>query len=147
SRPGHRFDTVRVPAGPGSGKVRMHGHRHLRGSRRDPRAIAADIDHLLRSDRRDHRPARRRPVPSRPLDDGSDAMTTSAVSDPAVEAPTDSRFGTILRALVPYVAAIVAAFVVAGIIIAVLGHNPFIAFRSVLTTSFKSTFGIVETFT
>lgn len=74
-------------------------------------------------------------------------MTTSAVSDPAVEAPTDSRFGTILRTLVPYVAAIVAAFVVAGIIIAVLGHNPFIAFRSVLTTSFKSTFGIVETFT
>lgn len=74
-------------------------------------------------------------------------MTTSALSDPAVEAPTDSRFGTILRTLVPYVAAIVAAFVVAGIIIAVLGHNPFIAFRSVLTTSFKSTFGIVETFT
>lgn len=74
-------------------------------------------------------------------------MTTSAVSDPALEAPTDGRFGTVTRTVVPYIAAIVAAFVVAGVIIAILGHNPFVAFRSVLTTSFKSTFGIVETFT
>jgi simple sugar transport system permease protein len=74
-------------------------------------------------------------------------MTTSAVSDPALEAPTDGRVGTVTRTVVPYIAAIVAAFVVAGVIIAILGHNPFVAFRSVLTTSFKSTFGIVETFT
>jgi simple sugar transport system permease protein len=73
-------------------------------------------------------------------------MTTSAVSDPALEAPTDGRFGTVTRTVVPYIAAIVAAFVVAGVIIAILGHNPLVAFRSVLTTSFKSTFGIVETF-
>lgn len=56
------------------------------------------------------------------------------------------RSRAISRAIIPYVGAILAAFVVAGVLIAILGHNPFVAFRSVLTTSFKSTFGIVETF-
>lgn len=72
---------------------------------------------------------------------GSDAGSSPG---PATGA---GRVGAALRAIVPYLAAIVAAFVVAGIVIAALGHNPFIAFNSVLTTSFKSTFGIVETFT
>lgn len=56
------------------------------------------------------------------------------------------RSRAISRAIIPYIGAILAAFVVAGVLIAILGHNPFVAFRSVLTTSFKSTFGIVETF-
>lgn len=67
-------------------------------------------------------------------------MTTTA------PVPTKGRTSAIIRAIIPYLGAIVAAFVVAGILIAFLGHNPFTAFRSVLTTSFKSTFGIVETF-
>ncbi len=57
------------------------------------------------------------------------------------------RTGSALRALAPYLAAIVAAFVVAGVVIAMLGHDPFVAFRSVLTTSFATSFGLVETFT
>lgn len=58
-----------------------------------------------------------------------------------------SRAAAIGRMLIPYVAAIVAAFIVAGIVIAMLGHNPLVAFRSVLTTSFATSFGLVETFT
>ncbi len=61
---------------------------------------------------------------------------------------TGRRVGASLAAaLLPYLIAVVAAFAVAGLIIALLGHNPFIAFRSVLTTSFSTPFGIVETFT
>jgi simple sugar transport system permease protein len=52
-----------------------------------------------------------------------------------------------LAAVVPYLVSVVAAFVVAGIVIAALGHNPFVAFRSVVTTSFATSFGVVETFT
>ena len=37
------------------------------------------------------------------------------------------------------------AFVVSGIVIAVLGHSPVDAFRAIVTTSFKSCFGLVET--
>lgn len=54
---------------------------------------------------------------------------------------------SLAAALLPYLIAVVAAFAVAGLIIALLGHNPFVAFRSVLTTSFSTPFGIVETFT
>jgi simple sugar transport system permease protein len=53
----------------------------------------------------------------------------------------------VLRAVVPYLVAVVAAFVVAGIVVAALGHNPLVAFRSVVTTSFATSFGVVETFT
>lgn len=54
---------------------------------------------------------------------------------------------TVLLAVVPYLVAVVAAFVVAGIIIAALGHDPVVALRSVVTTSFATSFGLVETFT
>jgi simple sugar transport system permease protein len=49
------------------------------------------------------------------------------------------------RKVVSYVVAVLMAFVVAGVIIAGLGHDPFAAYRAILTTSFKSGFGIVET--
>lgn len=48
------------------------------------------------------------------------------------------------RAL-PFVVAVLAAFVVAGVVIALLGHSPVEAFRAIVTTSFKSSFGFVET--
>lgn len=57
------------------------------------------------------------------------------------------RMAHLGRAAIPYAAAVVAAFVVAGIVIVALGHNPLIAFKSVVTTSFASSFGLVETFT
>ena len=46
---------------------------------------------------------------------------------------------------VPYILSILGAFLVAGIIIAIMGYNPFLAFESVLTTSFQSKYGLVET--
>lgn len=52
-----------------------------------------------------------------------------------------------LGSVVPYLVAVVAAFLVAGVVVAALGHNPFVAFRSVVTTSFATRFGIVETLT
>lgn len=50
-----------------------------------------------------------------------------------------------LGRLLPYVLAVLAAFVVAGIAILAMGHDPLLAFRSILTTSFKTPFGFVET--
>jgi simple sugar transport system permease protein len=43
------------------------------------------------------------------------------------------------------VVAVLLAFAVAGIVIALLGHSPIEAYRAILTTSFRSSFGIVET--
>jgi general nucleoside transport system permease protein len=50
-----------------------------------------------------------------------------------------------LGRVVPYVLAVLAAFLVAGIVILAMGHDPFLAYRSILTTSFKTPFGLVET--
>lgn len=50
-----------------------------------------------------------------------------------------------VRTLLPYVVAVVAAFVVGAVIIVALGHDPAQALQSVFTTSFKSRFGFVET--
>lgn len=47
--------------------------------------------------------------------------------------------------VLPYPLAVLAAFLVSGVLIAALGHDPVEAFRAVLTSSFKSSFGIVET--
>jgi len=46
---------------------------------------------------------------------------------------------------VPYVIAVLLAFLVSGVLIAILGHDPVEAFRAILTSSFKSSFGFVET--
>lgn len=53
----------------------------------------------------------------------------------------------LLRGLLPYVLALVLAFVVSGLVIAVLGYDPFEAFRTILSTSFKTGFGFTETLT
>lgn len=64
-------------------------------------------------------------------------MTTQALS------PTALRAG--LGRAVPYVIVVLLAFVVSGVLIAVLGHDPIKAFQAILTSSFKSSFGFVET--
>lgn len=79
------------------------------------------------------------------------AARTPAKTPVLAAAPDDRHAGrvaaSVLSAVLPYLVAVVAAFVVAGVIIAALGHDPFVAFRSVLTTSFATPFGVVETFT
>ena len=52
-----------------------------------------------------------------------------------------------MRSVLPYVLALVLAFVVAGIVIAALGYDPIEAFRTILTTSFRTGFGFTETLT
>jgi ABC-type uncharacterized transport system permease subunit len=69
-------------------------------------------------------------------------MTTSTSSAPPHSAALRSAAA---RAL-PYAAAVVLAFLVAGVLVALLGGDPVQAFRAVTTTSFKTPFGVVETF-
>ena len=52
-----------------------------------------------------------------------------------------------IRGVLPYVLALVLAFVVAGIVIAALGYDPIEAFRTIFTTSFRTGFGFTETLT
>lgn len=65
-------------------------------------------------------------------------MSTAALPAPAPGAG-------LTRRVLPYVIAVAGAFVVAGIVIAAMGQNPFLAFQAILTTSFKSQWGFVET--
>ncbi|MGY1642235.1 ABC transporter permease [Geodermatophilus sp. SYSU D00703] len=75
-------------------------------------------------------------------------MSAPVLSEPEVAAPSGSRVGVrLLRGLLPYVLALVLAFVVSGIVIAALGYDPFQAFRTILTTSFRTPFGFTETLT
>ncbi|MBB3086526.1 ABC transporter permease [Geodermatophilus sabuli] len=53
----------------------------------------------------------------------------------------------LLRNLVPYVLALVLAFLVSGVVMAVLGYDAVGAFTTILSTSFKTTFGFTETLT
>ncbi len=48
-------------------------------------------------------------------------------------------------AAIPYILAVLVAFVVVAIIIALLGHDPAKAFRAVLTNSFRNRTGMVQT--
>jgi len=48
-------------------------------------------------------------------------------------------------AVVPYFVSVLLAFVAGGVVILLLGNDPFRAFESVLTTSFSTQFGLVET--
>jgi simple sugar transport system permease protein len=75
---------------------------------------------------------------------------STTTSQPAAPAPTaearrPNRAGAVLQVAVPYVLAVAGAFVVAGVLVLVLGHDPLVAFRAVLTTSFRTPFGIVQT--
>src|SRR5699024_12483898 len=48
--------------------------------------------------------------------------------------------------VLPYVASVAMAFVVGALVIIALGHDPIRSLESVLTTSFSTKFGVVETF-
>ena len=52
---------------------------------------------------------------------------------------------TIVRKVTPYLIAIVASFVAAGIFIALIGANPFKAYQTILFTSFRTPNGFVQT--
>lgn len=76
-------------------------------------------------------------------------MTAPAHEAPTAPPPTsasESQTQQALWVLVPYALSVVAAFVVGGVLIALLGHDPIRAFESVLTSSFHTRFGLVETF-
>jgi ABC-type uncharacterized transport system permease subunit len=79
------------------------------------------------------------------------AETSTATAPTPTPPPTSPEAGASSRARqalwlgVPYVASVLLAFVVGGAIIALLGHSPTAAFESVLTTSFSTQFGLVET--
>lgn len=53
--------------------------------------------------------------------------------------------GQLAWSVMPYVASVLLAFVAGGVVILLLGNDPVRAFESVLTTSFKTEFGFVET--
>lgn len=52
---------------------------------------------------------------------------------------------SLVRRAMPYGIAVLAAFIVGGVLIWALGHDPIEAFRTVLSTSFKSKYGFIET--
>jgi simple sugar transport system permease protein len=70
---------------------------------------------------------------------------TTTVTPPVRTTPRFRRGSDIGGRVASYVVAVLLAFVVAGIVIALLGHSPVDAYRAILTTSFKSGFGLVET--
>ena len=74
-------------------------------------------------------------------------MTTTATppttTTPAK--PAARRGAGLTQTVLSYVLPVLLAFVVSGIVIAALGHSPVEAFRAILTTSFKSSFGFIET--
>lgn len=75
-------------------------------------------------------------------------MTTASgtpTAPPPQPPASRGRGRAALDRAVPYVVAVVLAFLVAGVVVALLGHDPVQAFRAVVTTSFKTPFGIVET--
>ena len=66
-------------------------------------------------------------------------MTTTATPPATTPSPTTTRRGAGLpQTLLSYAIAVLLAFVVSGIVIALLGHSPIEAFRAIVTTSFKS---------
>lgn len=60
-------------------------------------------------------------------------------------AETSSPARRLLGQIGPYVVAVLAAFAAAGIFIAIMGFDVWQAYRTILTTSFKSTNGFVQT--
>ena len=70
---------------------------------------------------------------------------TATATPPTRTTPRLGRQADLGRQVVSYLVAVLLAFVVAGVVIALLGHSPVDAYRAILTTSFKSSFGIVET--
>lgn len=56
-----------------------------------------------------------------------------------------ARLRSAFDATLPYLLAVIAAFLVMGLVIAALGHDPIQAFQAVLTTSFRNEVGMVQT--
>jgi general nucleoside transport system permease protein len=69
---------------------------------------------------------------------------TSTVTREPLRQKRSAGVSIMARAL-PYVISVVLAFVVAGIIVVALGYDPVEAFRAVLTTSFRTPFGLIQT--
>jgi simple sugar transport system permease protein len=68
--------------------------------------------------------------------------------EPGAPATASPGIGTrLLRGVLPYVLALVLAFVVSGIVIVALGYDVVGAYRTILTTSFRTGFGFTETLT
>jgi len=65
--------------------------------------------------------------------------------DVAAAPPLSQRARSLAFAAIPYAVAVLAAFVVVGVVIAALGHDPVSAFRAVLTNSFRNQTGMVQT--
>jgi len=75
---------------------------------------------------------------------------TAAPTSPAGEATPEPRLRgpvRLLREVLPYVLALLLAFLVSGIVIAALGYDAIEAFRTILSTSFRTGFGFTETLT
>ncbi|MGY1810815.1 ABC transporter permease [Blastococcus sp. SYSU D00669] len=75
-------------------------------------------------------------------------MSAPVLTEPEAAAPAASSTGArLLRGVVPYVLALVLAFVVSGIVIVALGYDVLEAYRTIFTTSFRTSFGFTETLT
>ena len=74
-----------------------------------------------------------------------DGSPATPPSPPATASAPSRSASTLAWKVLPYVASVLLAFVVGGLVILALGHDPVRAFESVLTTSFESRFGLVET--
>ena len=66
-------------------------------------------------------------------------MTVAPVEVSPLQRPS------LLARTLPYLVAVAAAFLVASFVIVLLGHDPVSAFRAIVTTSFRTPFGFVET--
>lgn len=78
----------------------------------------------------------------------TDTNTPAREATPAPVGPSSRRTRSVADfawAVVPYVVSVFLAFVVGGLVILLLGNDPIRAFESVLTTSFNTKFGFVET--
>lgn len=75
----------------------------------------------------------------------TDVTHAPDVPDVAAAPPLAQRARSLAFAAIPYAVAVLAAFVVVGVVIAALGHDPLSAFRAVLTNSFRNQTGMVQT--
>ena len=78
------------------------------------------------------------------MSDAATGLTPPASPTKPATAGADRLRGALWLG-VPYLASVVLAFVVGGLIIVMLGRDPMVAFESVLTSSFNTRFGLVET--
>jgi len=75
----------------------------------------------------------------------TETTRTTPATEVAAAPPLAVRARGVAVAAIPYAVAVLAAFAVVAVIIAVLGHDPSKAFRAVLTNSFRNQTGMVQT--